>query len=647
MSKFKSVAFLLSVIAGFSVLLLVSVFALSAGNAFDNRQLASRRLSDLTMVQDLLTAKTAVRLAQGRLYTAMDSPEPAGPDEINRVAAFQLVANVAVDSVVARLKANAGAVYKARAADDQIMRQSMARLAKRDSKTGLESSLSLLAADASALVHALDAQSNIYSTNIESTDTFISEMMKIHRILWKVREDASLNRRFIVTLLQAGDKPTAQQLAQIAEMDGRVDAHWAVVSDAMSLPVMPAAVKAAFARANKLYLGDYRTDRQQLLNRLGAGLPAGIDGPHWMNQTDVALDSMNIVSEAALDQARLHIKAQLDVAQGKLYAAVALMVLALILAALTVWVVLFRIVRPLRQMVQAMKVVVRGDIDRAIPFRQRSDEIGEFARALTAFRERAREHRHMESELVHNQIAKESAEASNRIKSEFLANMSHELRTPLNAVIGFSDMMRQKIFGPLNPQYEDYAGMIFESGQLLLNLVSDILDLAKIEAGKFTLDLQTVQLSAVVESCLRLVKKRADDRHITLKSQMPEAPIQLVADPRAIKQILLNLLSNAVKFTPEGGRIDVICACAGDMMKITVRDNGMGIPASALQRIGNAFEQVADDSKRAREGTGLGLALVRALADRHGGSLTIESTENVGTIVTVELPLSQDSRQAA
>jgi signal transduction histidine kinase len=208
-------------------------------------------------------------------------------------------------------------------------------------------------------------------------------------------------------------------------------------------------------------------------------------------------------------------------------------------------------------------------------------------------------------------------------------------------------MMRQKIFGPLNPQYEDYAGMIFESGQLLLNLVSDILDLAKIEAGKFTLDLQTVTLAPAVQSCLRLVKKRADDRHITLAPILPETPIQLVADPRAVKQILLNLLSNAVKFTPEGGRIDVICECAGEMVKIIVRDNGVGIPVNALKRIGHAFEQASNDPTRAREGTGLGLALVRALADQHGGRLSIDSVEYVGTTVTVELPQSRDTRQAA
>jgi signal transduction histidine kinase len=344
---------------------------------------------------------------------------------------------------------------------------------------------------------------------------------------------------------------------------------------------------------------------------------------------------------------RAHIAEQLNEANRKLYEALGLTALSFVLAALTMIVLLFRIIRPLRRITDTMHVVCGGDLDHRIPYKDRRDEIGEFARALATFREQARERRQMESELLQNQVAKESAEASNRVKSEFLANMSHELRTPLNAVIGFSDMMRQKVFGQLSPQYEDYARMIHESGLLLLNLVSDILDIAKIESGKFTLDLQNVDLPELVASCIRLVKKRADDRHIRLETRLPQAALDFVADPRALKQILLNLLSNAVKFTQDGGRVMVSAEVAGDRLRIVVRDNGIGIPASALARIGNAFEQASNDPTRSREGTGLGLALVRSLAAQHGGTMSIDSTERVGTQVTVELPLSQKARQAA
>jgi cell cycle sensor histidine kinase DivJ len=225
--------------------------------------------------------------------------------------------------------------------------------------------------------------------------------------------------------------------------------------------------------------------------------------------------------------------------------------------------------------------------------------------------------------------------------------MSHELRTPLNAIIGFSDTMQLKIFGPLSGRYEEYASLINESGHHLLNLVSDILDLAKIEAGKFTLDPQAVDLGEPVDYCIQLTKRRADGRGIHLTTNLPNDSLTFIADSRACKQILLNLLSNAVKFSREGGEVSVAAIVIDNHMKITVRDNGIGMSASALARIGQALERSSNDPMLAREGTGLGLALVRALVRQHGGSLHIDSEENVGTAVTVELPLSQNTRVAA
>jgi cell cycle sensor histidine kinase DivJ len=233
------------------------------------------------------------------------------------------------------------------------------------------------------------------------------------------------------------------------------------------------------------------------------------------------------------------------------------------------------------------------------------------------------------------------------VKSEFLANMSHELRTPLNAIIGFSDVMNQKLFGALPDRYEEYALLIHESGHHLLNLVSDILDLAKIEAGKFEIDPRPVDLAETVDYCIQLTKRRADERGIELTSDLPQTPPALVADARACKQILLNLLSNAVKFTREHGKVEVCVIAVDGHVKITVRDNGIGIPKAALARMGQAFEQASNDPMLAREGTGLGLALVRALVGQHGGSLHIDSEENVGTAVTVTLPLTQQARIAA
>jgi len=225
--------------------------------------------------------------------------------------------------------------------------------------------------------------------------------------------------------------------------------------------------------------------------------------------------------------------------------------------------------------------------------------------------------------------------------------MSHELRTPLNAIIGFSDLMQNQMFGPLQKQYRDYATIINESGNHLLNLVSDILDIAKIEAGKFVLDFQSIDLTESVAYCVRLVKKRADERGIKLVTLLPAQGLLFTADQRAFRQILLNLLSNAIKFSRPGDEVEISARVSGERLAITVRDHGIGMSESLLARVGRPFEQAINDPVHAREGTGLGLSLVRSLVTQHGGGINIESREGSGTSVTFELPLTQSATKAA
>ncbi len=244
--------------------------------------------------------------------------------------------------------------------------------------------------------------------------------------------------------------------------------------------------------------------------------------------------------------------------------------------------------------------------------------------------------------------ARENAEAASKAKSGFLASMSHELRTPLNAIIGFADVMKAEMFGPLgNARYVEYADLIHDSGAHLLDLISDILDMAKIEAGKMELHFEQVDLAHIIEDCARLMSQRAREGGIDLSIEVPKNGLRLHADYRAIKQILLNLMSNAVKFTPRGGLILVSAVDDGKHVVIRVCDNGIGIPAGTLPRLGRPFEQAATDPMIAKIGTGLGLALVRALAEKHGGSMRIESVEGEGTTVTVELARGAAVRVAA
>ena len=238
--------------------------------------------------------------------------------------------------------------------------------------------------------------------------------------------------------------------------------------------------------------------------------------------------------------------------------------------------------------------------------------------------------------------ARERAEAANRTKSRFLANMSHELRTPLNAIIGFSDMLKLEMFGKLgNARYLEYAQLINESGGLLLDLISDILDMSKIEAGKYDLHCEQVNVEEIIEQALRLVHGRAETNGLTIQVRVsPDVTATpLFADSRALKQILLNLLSNAVKFTPAGGQIIVGAVPVDGGIRLRVEDTGRGIAKDHIPRLAHAFEQVSSDAELSKQGTGLGLALVRSLAELHGGSIKIESELGKGTCVSVNLPL--------
>jgi signal transduction histidine kinase len=237
-------------------------------------------------------------------------------------------------------------------------------------------------------------------------------------------------------------------------------------------------------------------------------------------------------------------------------------------------------------------------------------------------------------------LAKEVAEQANRAKSSFLANMSHELRTPLNAVIGFSEMIRSELFGRLgDPRYREYAGLIHGAGSHLLDLISDILDMSKIEAGKLELSCERVDTALVVRECTELLAGRAAAGGVTVVADLSRAPVFFEADRRAVKQILLNLLSNAIKFTPERGRVAIGARGADGFFYLRVEDTGIGIAADELTRIGTPFVQLSNNPGR-HPGTGLGLALVRALAEMHGGSFRIDSEEGIGTTVTVALPLA-------
>ena len=243
------------------------------------------------------------------------------------------------------------------------------------------------------------------------------------------------------------------------------------------------------------------------------------------------------------------------------------------------------------------------------------------------------------------QAAKEEAEAANRSKSQFLANMSHELRTPLNAIIGFSEIIRDALMGPVSARYQEYARDICNSGSHLLSVINDTLDLSKIEVGQLDIYEETVDLSEVITACNRIVREKVRAGELELVVEISRDLPPLRADQRRLKQVFINLLSNAVKFTPPGGRIVVSAdTLATNEIAISVSDSGIGMKPEDVPLALAPFQQLDGELNRRYEGTGLGLPLVQRLVDLHGGSLTIDTAPGVGTTINIRLPAERTLR---
>jgi signal transduction histidine kinase len=285
---------------------------------------------------------------------------------------------------------------------------------------------------------------------------------------------------------------------------------------------------------------------------------------------------------------------------------------------------------PLKQMDQHMQAVSAGDFSSHVQVDNR-DELGTLAARLND----------MNDELgrLYNEL-----ETASRHKSEFLASMSHELRTPLNAIIGFSEVLKERMFGDLNEKQEEYVDDVLTSGRHLLSLINDILDLSKVEAGRMEIEVAAFSLEEALEHGMSMVRERAARHGLALSLDVdPEIGV-IEADERKVKQVIFNLLSNAVKFTPAGGRIDVSARVAGEDALVAVRDTGLGIAPEEQVRIFEEFRQ-GGSASYAQEGTGLGLALSRRFVEIQGGRIWVESAPGEGSTFSFTLPLRRPAEE--
>lgn len=250
----------------------------------------------------------------------------------------------------------------------------------------------------------------------------------------------------------------------------------------------------------------------------------------------------------------------------------------------------------------------------------------------------------VENTLREAEEARRDALEDARAKSQFLASVSHELRTPLNAIIGFSDVMKTRLFGPLPARYAEYADLIHESGGHLMELIGDVLDMSKIEADRYELVKEEFDVAEVVAVTAKMMRLQAEEAGLTLSVDPIDEPILVHADRKALRQVLLNLLSNAVKFTPSGGAVVVMARALGSNLVLAVGDSGVGLEPEEAEALGKPYQQAGNARDIDKRGTGLGLSLVRALAELHGGTMSIASRKGVGTTVTVNLPILQSKR---
>jgi two-component system, NtrC family, sensor kinase len=318
-----------------------------------------------------------------------------------------------------------------------------------------------------------------------------------------------------------------------------------------------------------------------------------------------------------------------------LYGTLALLALALIASLLASIVLARRLTAPILTLRHGAARIGAGDLGARLDIRT-GDEVQALGDEFNRMAEKLREY----TTGLEQKVAEKTAqlELANRHKSEFLANMSHELRTPLNAIIGFSEVLKKKMFGTLNAKQEQYAQYIHSSGEHLLSLINDILDLSKVEAGRMELEPVDFDVRRVLENALMLIRERARRGDVRVELHSHDDLAVLRADERKFKQVVVNLLSNAVKFTPPGGRVTVSASRLDSGVTIEVTDTGIGIAAGDLPRIFDEFQQIRSSGEIRHEGTGLGLSLARRLVELHGGRITVESEPGRGSTFRVWLP---------